>query len=368
MKTSISTHLLLLAVIAASPSVVRATTFWQPTTTTPYLPANNPNFTAPYVWGADTFALNNPGGPVEGSTLIGQPVQITPLSIGQGGDQPVPIWTGSSAFQYQQDTSTPNGGSNDGMITYNTSSSAGIMAWMPTTYPVDKALNEAPTYQIVSAQSAVKFGSNNTVDVGMIGNPGGTAIRTQSTYVAGCTFEYDMGSIWLSVTNNGDGTAAWSLEARETVPTSHSIAPSSADVMLAGSAMPGGVLLTGIDNSAWYLMQTWYNYSTNTLSAQLVDSSGENLLPPSADNIFLEDYTPDIQGYGFQVDGGQTESEDGRFSFNPPSSSNGETSLDNFAAVPEPSSFVLAGFAAAGLCAAAWRRRSNRRILAAAIA
>ncbi len=235
------------------------------------------------------------------------------------------------------------------------------MAWMPTTYPVDKALNQAPSYPIVAAQSAVNLASGDTVDIGMIGNPGGTAIRTQSTYLTGCTFEYDMGSVWLSLTNNGSGNATWSLEARETVPSfPHTMTPSSADVTLASGT------LTGFDSTAWYLMQVWYDYSSNELNAQLVNASGVNLLPSnglsSAENVPLGAYDPDIQGFGFQVDGGLVTTVGDTSTTYSFSNSSGDTHLDNFAAVPEPSTFALAGFAAAGLCVVTMRRRNKQTL------
>lgn len=350
MNISNCTRLLLLAAVAALPRAAWATTDWAPLTTLPFLSTENPNFTAPYVWGADPFTLNNSGGPVAGDTLIGQPVQIAPFSTSLS-NQPTPIWTGSTAFQYGVDTSNTSTGANDGMIGVDKTSTAGIMAWMPTTYPVDKALNEPPSYHIVAAQSAVNIASGDTIDIGMLGNPGGGAIRTQTganPYVPGCTFEYDMGSVWISVTNEGAGNAQWAVEARETIPASHAVAPSSADVTLASGT------LTGFNSTAWYLAQVWYDYSDNVLNAQLVNASGVNLLPAGAENIALGSYDPDIQGYGFEVDGGLIQSESGNYSFQP---SSGGTHLDNFTAVPEPSSVVLAGLAAAGAIAVTLRKR-----------
>ncbi len=96
MNTSNWKRLLLLAVIAAWPCAASATNLWAPLTTSPYLSTSNPNYTAPYVWGSDPFTLTGSSGFVAGSTLIGQPVQIAPFSTSQGGDQPTPIWTGSS--------------------------------------------------------------------------------------------------------------------------------------------------------------------------------------------------------------------------------------------------------------------------------
>ena len=365
MNTSIWKRLLLLAALMALPGTAWATNLWAPTTSAPYLPSNNPNFTAPYVWGADPFTLTTAGTSrgalvtTNGSGNPNDPVAITPLSV-PTGDQPVPNWTGSTGFRVVPDPANPS--STDGAVNLPANPNLGVnsggaangfMSWMPTTYRVNKALGLAPTYPLVTAQSAVNFGLGDTVDVGMLGNPDNSLIRTQANgaknYVAGCSFEYDMGSVWLSVTQGAGNTGTWSLDARETTGSRGSAPP---DTVLASGS------LTSFDSGAWYLMQVWYNYPSNTLSAQLVNAAGSNLLTGTS-NIALGSYEPDIQGYGFQVSGGLN----GAFSFQPNS---GATNFDNFAAVPEPSSFVLAGFAAAGLGAMVWRRRGKQRRPAAA--
>ncbi len=369
MNISIWKRTLLLLALLAWPGAAGATELWAPSPTAPFLP-NTPNYPAPpYLWGGDTFgitATRTPGSSlvvVPGTTggngltsITGDVSEIHTQSDMSSGRVPPPVWTGSTAFVF-----TPSSpGSTDAVITYNPTlnptynASTGTiskpfgMAWLPSSYVLGPTA-EDPTYPIVSTQATVKFGAYdsadaasvlpNTVDIGLLGNPNGSAIRNQSQYVPGCTFEHDMGSVWLSVTQNSNGTANWAVEARED-PNN----PTNFQTLQSGT-------LASFDNSAWYLMQMWYNYANNSISAALVKDTDGIAADATNDvlvsNLALNGFEPNVQGYGFQF-------------------ANPNVQLDNFAAVPEPSSYALAAMGLGGLGLMFWRRGKNRAAVAAA--
>ena len=364
MNTSIGKRTLLLLALLAWPGAAGATDLWVPSPTAPFLP-NSPNYPAPpYLYGGDSFGINSvrtPGSSlvvVPGTTggngltsITGDQSEIHTIADLSGGNEPPPVWTGSTAFVFTPTSS----GSSDGVITYNPSLNTTLggsnpkpfgMAWLPANLYMNQATNDNdPEYPIVSTQAAVKFGvydatspaaglaTTNTVDVGILGNPNMATIRSQAQYVPGCTFEADMGAIWLSVTQNSNGTANWAIEAREDPNNLKAMT-----VIQSGS-------VASFDNTAWYLMQLWYNYTDNSISAALVKNT-DGVAGDSTNNLLVSDlslgsFEPNIQGFGFQ--------------FTSPN-----TQLDNFAAVPEPSSYALAGMGLGGLGLMFWRRRKSR--------
>ncbi len=274
---------------------------------------------APYLWAGDLFSLNNSNPLYQnnrqaGDALAGTLAERSDIVAQSTRLHTNPMWTGSNTFVFSADASSPN----DGYVIRNPSvagADGGTLMYIPNKY--DVTTNERPHFPIVSTQAAVRVGSSDTVSLGLMENPGeysGLPIAQQT--FAGVNGQNAEGEIWMSLNQSGEyGVFAKDEnDVRQTVATG---------------------MLSGFNNNAWQALYIAWDNRTNTITVEI---GGQKVVDgTSVAQYYPTTQIPNIRGFGFEF--------------------SGTAALDNFSAVPEPSSIVMLAMGAAGLGLLGWRRR-----------
>jgi hypothetical protein len=274
---------------------------------------------APYLWAGDTFSLNNSAydnGRTDGSQLAGSLVERSDIVAMSDRLLTNPVWTGSNTFVLSHDSGSPN----DGYVARNpavSGSDGGSLMYVPAKYYINA--DKPPRFPIVSTQAAVRVGSSDTVTIGLLDNVAeysDVPISQQS--FAGSSTEPAMGMIWMTLNDAG----AYQVFYKDENDVTHSIDT------IAG-------MLPDFNPNTWQALYLAWDDRTNTIMATI---NGHEIIAPTA--YSTDGSVPTIAGYGFQFAG--------------------TAALDNFSAVPEPSSVALMAMGVFGVGAIAWRKRVRK--------
>jgi hypothetical protein len=273
---------------------------------------------APYLWAGDTFTLNGSSytNNHTAGTLAGSLVERSDIVAQSTRLHTNPMWTGSNTFQISADAGSPN----DGYVVRNpnvSGSDGGSLMYVPAKYYI--GAGAMPHFPIVSTQAAVRVGSSDTVTIGLLDNIAEYAdVPISQQSFAGSDTQPAMGEIWMTLNQAG----AYQVFYKDGNDATHSI-----------DTLPG--MLPSFNPNAWQALYLAWDARTDTIVAEI---NGQDIIAPTS--YSTDGSVPTITGFGFQF--------------------SGTAALDNFSAVPEPSSVALLGMGAVGLAGMIWRKRTGK--------
>ncbi len=274
---------------------------------------------APYLWAGDTFTLGE-NGRGENTQLAGTLVERSDIVAMSSRLHTNPQWTGSNTFLLSDAGNTTN----DGYVYRNPSvsgSDGGSLMYVPDAYAISGS--SPPVYPVVSTQAAVRVGSSDTVTIGMLDDLSEyTSVPLSQQSFAGSDTQPAMGEIWMTL----DQTGNYQVLYKDKNDATHSI-----------DTLPG--MLPDFDPNAWQALFLAWDARTNTITAEI---NGQDIIAPTS--YSTDGSVPTIAAFGFQF--------------------SGTAALDNFSAVPEPSSVALLTLGAVGLGGMIWRKRVRQAAMA----